>query len=239
MIGPGPGRVCPGPDPSPLPMDSDPNLVERAKAGDYRAFETLLGRHEARLYSLARGILRQREDAENVVQSSFLSAIEHLGEFRGESSFGTWIARIATHGALNALRKRRGLPTVSYSEASRDDDDGAIPHPEFIADWRGDPARIVEQAELRRILDEAIDGLDEKHRVVFVLRDVEGLSVAETARTLGLGESNVKVRLLRARMALREKLTRIFGDPSSRVAPHDHSGGIATSKGGLRAHETR
>jgi RNA polymerase sigma-70 factor (ECF subfamily) len=220
-------------------MDSDPILVERAKAGDYRAFEILLGRHEARLYSLALRILRQREDAENVVQSSFLSAIEHLGEFRGDSSFGTWISRIATHGALNALRKRRGLPTVSYSEASREDDDGALPHPEFIADWRGDPAEIVERAELRKILGEAIDGLDEKHRVVFVLRDVEGLSVAETARVLGLGESNVKVRLLRARLALREKLTRVFGDPARRVAPHDHSGGVAKSKGGLPAHETR
>jgi len=200
-------------------------LVRRSKAGDYRAFEDLVRRHERRLYSLSMGILRQREDAENVVQTSFLSVLENLKDFREESSFATWITRIATNAALNVLRKRKGLHTVSISEARREEEEGEIPHPQWIADWRDDPAMAVEKTELKRILVDAVDALPEKHRLVFMLRDVDGLSVEETARLLGISEANVKVRLLRARLALREKLTRIFGDEEKAlVRSHRHDG---------------
>jgi len=199
----------------------DTVLVTRAKAGDYEAFDELVSRHERRLYALSLGIVRDQADAEDVVQSTFLSALEHLDGFREEAAFGTWVSRIATHAALKIIRKRRGLETVPYQEEPGDDEQDT-PHPEYIADWRGDPAEITERHELRKLLDEAIASLPENYRLVFVLRDVSGLSVAETAQELGLTEANVKVRLMRARLALREKLTRAFGDESTRVVP-DHT----------------
>ncbi|MCS6860615.1 MAG: sigma-70 family RNA polymerase sigma factor [Abditibacteriales bacterium] len=203
----------------------DSVLVARAKSGDYEAFEQLVSRHERRLYALAMKIVRQREDAEDVVQTAFLDALEHLADFREEASFATWMTRIVTYAALKVLRKRKGLETVSLEEFTSENEEGEIPHPEYIADWRGDPAKIVEQRELKRILDEAIDALDEKYRLVFVLRDVEGMSVEETAKVLGITPANVKVRLLRARLMLREKLTRVFGDESQRVfRSHRHEG---------------
>lgn len=204
----------------------DSVLVARAKSGDYEAFEQLVNRHERRLYALAMNIVRQREDAEDVVQAAFLNALEHLHDFREEASFATWMTRIVTYAALKVLRKRKGLDTVSLDDATDENEEGEIPHPEYIADWRGDPAKIVEQRELKRILDEAIDALDEKYRLVFVLRDVEGMSVEETANVLGISPANVKVRLLRARLALREKLTRAFGDESKRPdkSGHRHEG---------------
>jgi RNA polymerase sigma-70 factor (ECF subfamily) len=212
-------------------VDPDGLLVRRAKAGDYPAFEELVSRHERRLFNLAARLLRQREDAENAVQTAFLNVLEHLDDFREESSFATWITRIVTNAALNILRKRSGIVTVPLRETASQEEEGEIPHPEYIADWRGDPARIVEERELRRILDEAIRALPEKLRLVFVLRDVEGLSVRETAQALGIGEANVKVRLLRARLALREKLTKVFGDETKRVphAGHGEGGGPAST----------
>jgi RNA polymerase sigma-70 factor (ECF subfamily) len=100
----------------------------------------------------------------------------------------------------------------------------AIPHPEFIADWRQSPEELVQRNETRRLLDEALARLDEKHRLVFLLRDVEGLSIKETADALGLSEANTKVRLLRARLQLREQLTRTLGDPDKRlIRSHDHA----------------
>ncbi|NJL26974.1 MAG: sigma-70 family RNA polymerase sigma factor [Thermoanaerobaculia bacterium] len=208
--------------PAPRPELTDADLVERARGGDYDAFETLVKRHDRRLYNLAMGIVRQPQDAEEVVQNAFLAALEHLGGFRGEAAFSTWLVRIATHAALKVLRKRRGLDVVSLDAATDPDDEGAIAHPEYIADWRENPAQNAERSELRAQLTHAIDQLSEGHRLVFLLRDVEGLSVKETAEVLSLSVPNVKVRLLRARLALREELTRAFGDPSRRVAPHDH-----------------
>ncbi len=203
------------------PPDRDLSLVSRARAGDYAAFEELVTRHERRLYGIALRIVRRPEDAEDAVQTAFLGALEHLGEFREEASFAAWITRIATNAAIKVLRKRRGLP-VAPPPAAGGDGEGDIPHPEFIADWRDEPARLVEGREIRRILEEAIDGLPENHRLVFVLRDVAGRSVEETAEALGISRANVKVRLLRARLALREKLTRAFGDPERRVPAGRH-----------------
>ena len=200
------------------PDPSDDELVLRAKAGDVDAFESLAYRHEQRVYSLALRMLRQEQDAEDVTQQTFLSALEHLNGFRGEASFATWVMRIATHAALKLLRKQHGLGTVPLDAATDGADaDETIPHPEYIADWRQSPAQLVERNETRRLLDEALAQLDDKHRLVFLLRDAEGLSVRETAAALGLSEANVKVRLLRARLQLRELLTRTLGDPDSRV----------------------
>lgn len=196
---------------------TDLELVRQAKAGVLRAFEELTGRYEQKVYSLALRMLRHQQDAEDVTQQTFLSALEHLDGFRGEASFSTWLLRIATHAALKVIRKRKGLETVSLDEAV--EADAAIPHPEYIADWRQSPEELVHNHEVHRLLDEALAHLDEKHRAVFLLRDVEGLSVKEAAEALGLSEANTKVRLLRARLQLRELLTRKLGEPTTRVQP--------------------
>ena len=203
---------------------NDADLVRRAKAGELEAFEELTRRYERQVYSLALRIVRQEHDAEDVTQEALLSAMEHLAGFREEARFSTWLLRIATYAALKVLRKRRGLDTVSLEAGTEPDPEGAIPHPEFIADWRQSPEELVHRNETRRLLEEALDRLDEKHRLVFLLRDVEGLSVRETAEALGLSEANVKVRLLRARLQLREQLTRVFGDPARALARgHSHA----------------
>ena len=203
----------------------DPELVLAAKAGDLAALEELATRHERQIYTLAFRILRNPHDAEDVTQQAFLSALENLTTFRAESSFATWLSRIATFAALRIIRKRKGLDTVSLEEATEPlEDYDSVPHPEYIADWRESPERLVERNEIQRLLDDALAQLDEKHRLVFILRDVEGLSVKETADALGLSMANVKVRLLRARLQLREQLTRTLGDPQTRRvrAPHPH-----------------
>jgi len=182
---------------TPISADTpDPELVQRAQGGELAAFEALTARYEQRVFSLARRILQQEQDAEDVTQQTFLSALENLPGFRGEASFATWLFRIATHAALKIIRKRKGRETVSLEAATDGGDEAdAVPHPEFIAD-----------------------------RLVFLLRDVEGLSIQETAEALGLSEANVKVRLLRARLQLREQLTRTLGDPAKRlIRPHDHA----------------
>lgn len=207
-----------------IPKRSDSELVQRAKAGDLAAFEELTTRYERQVYTLALRIVRNEHDAEDVTQQTFVSVIENLSGFREEASFATWLYRIATHAALKVLRKRKGLDTVSLEEATEPDADReSVPHPEFIADWRQSPEQLVQQNETRRYLDDALTQLDEKHRLVFLLRDVEGLSVKETAEALELSEANVKVRLLRARLQLRELLTHAFGDAAHRVTPgHRH-----------------
>jgi RNA polymerase sigma-70 factor, ECF subfamily len=205
------------------PETPDADLVRRAKAGNLDAFEALATRHEQRVYSLAMRMLRQAEDAEDVTQETFLSALENLDGFRGEASFSTWLLRIASHAALKILRKRKGLEMVSLeaaTEASEQYD--SVPHPEFIADWRQSPEQLVHQNEIQRLLDDALSRLDEKHRLVFLLRDVEGLSIRETAEALGLSETNTKVRLLRARLQLREQLTQTLGDPATRIERRQH-----------------
>src|ERR1035437_6756712 len=207
------------------PETTEAERLRRAQAGELAAFEALTSRHEQRVYALAMRMLRQEQDAEDVTQQTFLSALEHLAGFRGEASFSTWLLRIASHAALKIIRKRKGLNTVSLEEATEPSENfDSIPHPEFIADWRHSPAHLVQQNEVRRLLDEALARLDEKHRLVFLLRDVEGLSVRETANTLDLSEANAKVRLLRARLQLREQLTRTLGDPARRIerGPHHH-----------------
>jgi RNA polymerase sigma-70 factor (ECF subfamily) len=201
------------------PPDPDAGLVQRAQAGEFAAFEELVGRHEKRVFGVARRITGRAEDAEDVTQETFLSAMRGLAAFRGDSLFATWLSRIATNHALKILRKRRGLPTQPLAEER---DDEPFRTPEFIAEWREGPEEAASRPETKELLDRAMEELDEKHRAVFVLRDVEGLSTEETAAALGITPANVKVRLLRARLALREKLTRSLGDEAKRLEPHRH-----------------
>jgi RNA polymerase sigma-70 factor (ECF subfamily) len=205
---------------------SDAELVRRAKAGDLSAFEELVNRYERRIWTLAKRMVQHREDAEDVTQETFLTALEHLDELRDEERFGAWLVQIATRHAFRVLEQRQRAPTISLetmtSEMADEDDGEPIPHPEFIADWRENPEELLMRAETRQLIEQALNELPEKYRLVFLLRDVEGLSVKETAEALGISEANVKVRLLRARLQLREKLTRYFGDEAKRLMPHRH-----------------
>jgi len=206
----------------------DQNLVRMAKGGDLAAFEKLVSRHERRIYGLARRITGSDQDAEDVTQQTFLGAIQNLIRFKEVASFSTWITAIAANAALKILRKRYGLPTASLDEATEPDEGGHVPHPEYIADWRETPDRLAQRAEIHQLLDSAIAELSPTHRAVFLLRDVEDLSVRDTAKVLGISEANVKVRLLRARMQLRERLTRIFGDEERRYKPGNHAHNLAS-----------
>ncbi|MFO1501186.1 MAG: sigma-70 family RNA polymerase sigma factor [Verrucomicrobiota bacterium] len=203
--------------------EPDAELVRAAQAGELAAFDALVDRYERQVYSNAFRILRHQEDAEDVTQQTFLSAMQHLADFRGDAAFETWLLRICTHAALKIIRRRKTISFTSL-EASTEADEhlGNVPHPEFIADWRESPGRLVERADIQRLLDETLAQLDEKHRLVFLLRDVQQLTIKETAQTLGLTEANTKVRLLRARLQLREVLTRALGDETRRLQPHDH-----------------
>jgi len=198
--------------------DDDVDLVRRAKSGDYPAFEALVSKYQQSMYALARRIVGNTEDAEDVVQDAFSSVVQHLGEFRGEASFQTWLSRIATNQALKVLRKRRGLSTVPLDE-SRDLDAAALPRPEYIAPWAKDPREAGRDPSIRTLIEQALAELDEKYRLAFTLRDLQGLSTEAAAQILGISESNLKVRLLRARLQLRERLTRVLGDESARILP--------------------
>lgn len=203
--------------------EDDRLLVARARQGDFQAFDALVTKYQQRIFTVAQRIVRSQHDAEEVVQQAFLSVLEHLSEFREESSFYTWLTRIATNHALALLRKRAVRQTLPLGEDRSNESYGDVPHPQYVAQWRETPEEIASRRETRELLDQALGELDEKYRLVFILRDVEGLSTAETAEALGISTSNVKVRLLRARLMLRERLTRVFGDEATRVEPgHDH-----------------
>lgn len=203
--------------------DPDARLVEQAVAGDFEAFDRLVARHEQRVYRFALRFLGNIEDAEEVVQETFLSALKGLDRFRRESKFSTWLMRIATNHALKLQRKRRGGPSVPLeNEETGEEDYSNIDLPEYIAKWRYDPLHHAQEEEVGRLIEQALEGLDSKYRAVFLLRDVEGLSTEETADALGISISNTKVRLLRARLMLREELTRLFGDETTQVARGVH-----------------
>lgn len=210
------------PNPTPI-ADPDREVVDRARSGDFAAFEQLVAKYERPLYALALRIVHQAQDAEEVVQDALMSVVQHLDDFQHRSTFHTWLVRIATHQALKVLRKRKGLKTTSLTPTAADGEDSPLPHPDFIANWRDNPEQIAQQHEVQQVLAEALETLDEKYRMVFLLRDVEGLSTEEAADALGITVTNTKVRLLRARLMLREQLTRRFGDESARVIhSHDH-----------------
>jgi RNA polymerase sigma-70 factor (ECF subfamily) len=182
-------------------------LVDRARAGDPEAFTDLVNRYERKIFRLAKHITQNDEDAEDVLQETFLKAYSNLDTFQGQSKFYTWLVRIAVNEALMKLRKRKSDKTVSLDEPQ---DTGEETVTREIAVWDGDPEQRYSQEELRDILERAIDSLKPSFRTVFILRDIEELSTEETAESLGISVPAVKSRLLRARLQLREKLTRLF-----------------------------
>ncbi len=192
---------------SPVTEEIHPDvaLVERAKAGDEAAFEQLIRQYDRQIFRIARHITQNKEDAEDIVQDTFLKAYQKLEQFQGHSKFYTWLVRIAVNESLMRLRKRRNSKTVSMDEDVQTED-GSVPRD--FADWTPNPEQQYGQGELGDILRKMIQGLPPGFRSVFTLRDVENLSTEETAEALGLSIPAVKSRLLRARLQLRERLSR-------------------------------
>jgi RNA polymerase sigma-70 factor (ECF subfamily) len=192
---------------SPIEIDDEAAIVAQARLGNTGAFNELLRRYERKIFRLALHITQNREDAEDVLQESFLKAYEHLDQFQGQSKFYTWIVRIAVNQALMKLRKRKSDRSVSLDETIDTGEDNLTRE---IAAWDENPEQQYSRDELQRILTSSIDGLAPIYRAVFVLRDIDGLSTEEAAEALELSVPAVKSRLLRARLQLREKLTRFF-----------------------------
>src|SRR5574337_201107 len=190
-----------------VPGDEDIPLVDRALAGDTQAFEDLVRRHECRVFRTALALIGNVEDAEEALQDTFLSVYQHMGEFRRDSRFTTWLTRIAMNAALQKLRRRRD--TVSL-------DDPAATEVEFMPRrfeiWHENPEQLYAAREIRRIVEEAIAVLPPAYRVVFVLRDVSEMDTVEAAEVLGLTISALKSRLLRARLMMRETLAERFAE---------------------------
>jgi RNA polymerase sigma-70 factor, ECF subfamily len=180
----------------------DSELLQSATEGDASAFETLIRRHDRFLYRVARSVLLDDYEAEDVVQETFIKAFKHLGDFRGEARLSTWLTRIALNEAF--ARKRRRRNTVQLEALQLRTNAQIEPSP-MIAPAQ-DPELTAAQKQIRKLLERAIDRLPENLRTVFVMRDVEELSTAEAATLLGLGEPTVKTRLHRARRMLREAL---------------------------------
>ncbi|MGH9470890.1 MAG: sigma-70 family RNA polymerase sigma factor [Terriglobia bacterium] len=197
--------------PAELPQEtlakSEWDLVQEAKAGNNEAFEELVNRYEKKIYRLALRLTGNQQDAEDVLQEAFLKAFEHLADFRQDSRFYTWIVRIAVNEGLMKLRKRRSDRSEPLEAVV--DDEGQVMPREF-RDWKPNPEQLMGQEEIERILMNAAQDLSPGLRAVFFLRDVEELSTEETAEALGLTTGAVKARLFRARMQLREELSKIF-----------------------------
>jgi len=207
------------------PVSDELALVQAAKSGDVSAFEELVRRYDRNVFRIAQHITQNREDAEDVVQDAFLKAYSNLAQFQGQSKFYTWLVRIAVNEALMKLRRRRPERTVSLDEEVKTEEDSV---PREVADWSPNPEQQYSQAELREILSKTIQGLPPGFRTVFVLRDVEGLSTEETAEALDLSIPAVKSRLLRARLQLRERLSRYFQrrDGGNGAQKHESGDGI-------------
>ena len=190
---------------------SETVLVERLREGDASALEALMERYASRIFRIARGIARTDADAEEVVQDVFLTLARKIESFEGRAQLSTWIHRVATNAALLKRRGKRVQLEVSLEEnlpTFLEDGHREGPRPYLLADWSRTPEAELLDGEARDILSRAIDQLPESYRAVLILRDVEELSNEETARILDESVSSIKSRLHRARMALREQLTR-------------------------------
>jgi RNA polymerase sigma-70 factor (ECF subfamily) len=185
----------------------DLDLVHAAKNGDVSAFEQLVGRYDRKLLRIAQHVTHNREDAQDAVQEAFLKAFQHLAQFREDSQFSTWLIRITVNQSLMKLRKQRSVREVSLDEDFQTDGDIL---PIEVADWAPNPEERYRTSELRDILAKMLEDLQPILRTVFVLRDIEGLSIVETAEVLDLTHTAVKARLWRARLQLRERLNNYF-----------------------------
>lgn len=183
--------------------------LEAIIAGDRAEFARLVDEYSSPIYRLGLRMLGNPQDAEDVLQNTFINALTHIQKFEGRSSIATWLYRIASNEALMLIRKKK--PEVNLDDVEGGDDDEDLKPTQFV-DWSGLPEDELLSGEGKQALNDSIDTLPESLRIVFLLRDVEGLSIKETADALDLTETNVKTRLLRARMHLREGLSTYYGE---------------------------
>ncbi|PYR14372.1 MAG: RNA polymerase sigma factor [Acidobacteria bacterium] len=179
-------------------MMTDAEIVERVRAGETALFEILMRRHNQRIYRVARAVIKDEADTEDVMQQAYINAFTHLSQFQDRSQFSTWLTRITVHEAL--ARRRKWKPEETSEDVM-----------ETLTSPQPDPERQAYAAELRRVLEAAVDSLPETYRLVFMLRDIEGLSTSETAAGLELGDEAVKTRLHRARAMVRSAITERVG----------------------------
>jgi RNA polymerase sigma-70 factor, ECF subfamily len=179
-------------------------LVRRVQAGNTNAFYELVRPYERALFLLALGLVKNDADAEDVAQEAVLKAFKAISRFRGDSKFSTWLIQIAINEAKMKLRKDRRNRYESIEERQLAEDGEYVPRD--FADWREIPSESLERKEVRDALSQALNSLADKYRTVLILRDVQQLSIAETAQVLGINEANVKTRLSRARLQLRDAM---------------------------------
>jgi RNA polymerase sigma-70 factor (ECF subfamily) len=196
------------PAPRVAERSDDAELVRRVLARDGAAFREIMERHNRRLYRVARSILHNDSEAEDVVQEAYVNAFTHLDSFRGDSSLATWLSRIVMNEALGRLRRERPAVALDAFEAQRPEAQ-IIQFPQEAAS--DDPERTMAQREILQLVEQATDNLPEIFRIVFVTRVIEGMSVEETAELLGLQPETVKTRLHRARRLVREQLDKQIG----------------------------
>jgi len=186
----------------------DLDLVHACKNGDVSAFEQLVKRYDCKLFRIAQSVTHNREDSQDAVQEAFLKAYQHLDSFREACLFSTWLIRITVNQSLMKLRKQRGAREISLDEDLRDNEGDSLPID--VTDWSPNPEQLCWASELREILDRGLKDLQPISRMVFVLRDIEGLSIDQTAVVLNMSQSAIKARLWRVRLQLREALSHHF-----------------------------
>jgi RNA polymerase sigma-70 factor (ECF subfamily) len=186
------------------PNKAEQDIIQRVQNGEIEVFYELVRPYERGVFLAALSLVKNEADAEEVAQEAILKAFKSLSHFRGEAKFSTWLIQIAINEAKMKLRKDRRHLYESLEEGPRNDDGEYMP--KDYADWREIPSEALEQKELRVALIKALNSLPEKYRIVVVLRDVQQLSIAETSQVLGLSEANVKTRLSRARLQMRDAL---------------------------------
>jgi len=189
---------------NPAETAHEAELIQRIKSGEHDLFYRLIQPYEKRVYATALAVLRNEADAEDIAQDSILKALRHLSQFRGEARFSTWLLRITVNEAR--MRRRRMKAHAMESISDTQDEEGDYVPREF-ADWREIPSESLERKEVRTALVDALSSLGEKYRSVFVLRDIQHLSIEETAKVLDISPGSVKTRLLRARLMLRDFLS--------------------------------
>jgi len=194
---------------------NDLDLVHASKKGDVAAFEQLVKRYDRRLLRISQTVIRNREDSEDAVQEALLKAFQNLGTFREDSQFSSWLIRITVNESLMKLRKQRAHKEVSLDEDFESNGDAL---PVDVPDRAPNPEQLCWASELRDILAGTVEELRPILRTVFVLRDVEGLSIEQTAQVLNLSQAAVKARLWRVRLHLRERLDRYFDERRSFAA---------------------
>ena len=178
-------------------------LILRVKSGEHDLFYQLIQPYEGRVFATAMAILRNEADAEDTAQDSILKAFRHISQFRGEAKFSTWLLQIT----INEARMRKRRMTIRNMESINEIDEDGDYRPREFADWREIPSESLERKEVRNALIAALNTLEEKYRSVFVMRDIQHLSIEETSKVQDITQASVKTRLLRARLMLRDLLS--------------------------------